>query len=316
MTTIDDDGDVSMNGTTSNGTKPASRTDDERSATQANKYRPFRVVEEQVTRNLRRLLDSTDAADVESSASSTMLAGALTLALSYINRRAIAWAEAHGGSRIDTTAATTAAAIDGGGVTAIGTARTTGRDNDGGGGTLQARILIISVSSSTDSAHQYIPIMNSIFACQRLHIPIDICKLSGDAVFLQQASDATRGVYMALHDPRGLLQYLMMAFLPDQRSRRHLVLPTRVDVDFRAACFCHRRIVNVGFVCSICLSIFCEPPDDGVCLTCGTQLVLGEYGAKPALVARKKQKKKRAKGANGAVASGSATPVPGATPGP
>ena len=72
----------------------------------------------------------------------------------------------------------------------------------------------MSVSGSTDSAHQYIPVMNSIFACQRLHIPIDVCKLSGDAVFLQQASDATKGVYMALSEPRGLLQYLMMAFLP------------------------------------------------------------------------------------------------------
>ncbi|KAF7116880.1 hypothetical protein CNMCM5793_005461 [Aspergillus hiratsukae] len=134
--------------------------------------------------------------------------------------------------------------------------------------------------------------MNCIFACQRLHIPIDVCKLSGDAVFLQQASDATKGVYMSLSEPRGLLQYLMMAFLPDQRSRRHLVQPTRVDVDFRAACFCHRRVVDIGFVCSICLSIFCEPPENGDCLTCGTHLEMGDYGAKPAVVARKKKKKK------------------------
>jgi transcription initiation factor TFIIH subunit 3 len=64
----------------------------------------------------------------------------------------------------------------------------------------------------------------------------------------------TRGIYMQLSSPLGLLQYLMMAFLPDQTSRRHLVLPTQVDVDFRAACFCHKRVVDAGFVCSICLS--------------------------------------------------------------
>lgn len=46
----------------------------------------------------------------------------------------------------------------------------------------------------------------------------------------------------------------MMAFLPDQTARRQLVLPTQVDVDFRAACFCHKKVVDVGFVCSICLS--------------------------------------------------------------
>ena len=96
--------------------------------------------------------------------------------------------------------------------------------------------------------------MNCIFACQRLQIPIDICKIAGDTVFLQQASDATRGTYIKLEHPRGLLQYLMMGFLPDQYSRRSLVAPTQVGVDFRAACFCHRRVVSTGFVCSVCLS--------------------------------------------------------------
>lgn len=234
------------------------------------------------------------------------MAGALTMALSHINRRSIAWAEAHGGSsQLDAaTGPTTAAAAAAG---------STDPDDANAAGNLKSRVLIMSVSSSTGSAHQYIPIMNTIFACQRLRIPIDVCKLSGDAVFLQQASDATRGVYMSLSEPRGLLQYLMMAFLPDQRSRKHLVLPSRIDVDFRAACFCHRRVVDIGFVCSICLSIFCELPENGECLTCGTQLELGDYGAKPAVVARKKKKKSKTR-ANGT--SAAATPTPTATPGP
>ncbi|GAQ09645.1 RNA polymerase II transcription factor B subunit 4 [Aspergillus lentulus] len=285
----DEDGDVAMNGSGAGS-----------AADQVNKYRPFRIVEEQVTRNLRELMDSTSGGDVAAT-TSTMMAGALTLALSHINRRSIAWADAHGGTAAGPTGAVEA------GSSGAGRAGT-----DTGAEALQSRILIISVSGSTDSAHQYIPIMNCIFACQRLHIPIDVCKLSGDAVFLQQASDATKGVYMSLSEPRGLLQYLMMAFLPDQRSRRHLVIPTRVDVDFRAACFCHRRVVDVGFVCSICLSIFCEPPENGDCLTCGTHLEMGDYGAKPAVVARKKKKKKvRTNGA-----SGTATPTPTPTPGP
>ncbi|GIC89317.1 TFIIH/NER complex subunit TFB4 [Aspergillus udagawae] len=288
-TGTDEDGDVTMNGSAAGA-----------AAAQVNKYRPFRIVEEQVTRNLRELIDLTSGADVAAT-TSTMMAGALTLALSHINRRSIAWAEAHGG----TAAGPTGAA--GAGSSGAGRAATEPAAEG-----LQSRILIISVSGSTDSAHQYIPIMNCIFACQRLHIPIDVCKLSGDAVFLQQASDATKGVYMSLSEPRGLLQYLMMAFLPDQRSRRHLVLPTRVDVDFRAACFCHRRVVDIGFVCSICLSIFCEPPENGDCLTCGTHLEMGDYGAKPAVIARKKKKKKvRTNGA-----SGTGTPTPTPTPGP
>lgn len=270
--------------------------------TQTNKYRPFRVVEEQVNQNLKQLIDSTTSEDLRGN-TSTMLAGALTLALSHINRRSIAWAEEHGGADLEDTAG------DGGGGAGAAASAPSRYPASSDDERLQSRILIVSVSGSSDSAHQYIPVMNSIFACQRLHIPIDVCKLSGDAVFLQQACDATKGVYMFVEQPRGLLQYLMMAFLPDQRSRRHLVLPTREDVDFRAACFCHRKVVNVGFVCSICLSIFCEPPPDGVCLTCGTLLDTGDLGVKPALLPRKKKKKKQR--ANGSPAVKPTTPSSG-----
>ncbi|KAL4776677.1 TFIIH subunit Tfb4/p34 [Aspergillus nidulans var. acristatus] len=302
-TSADSDGDVAMSNNNHMSTGGGSGR-----PSQVNKYRPFRIVEEQVTSNLRRLVDSTTRDDLDSGAS-TMMAGALTLALSHINRRTIAWAEAHGGG--DASSLSRSGDPDTSTTSMIARrSTTTTATNDGAAEGLQSRILIISVSSATGSAHQYIPIMNGIFACQRLHIPIDVCKLSGDAVFLQQASDATKGIYMSLSEPRGLLQYLMMAFLPDQRSRKHLILPTRVDVDFRAACFCHRRVVDIGFVCSICLSIFCEPPDNGDCLTCGTHLDTGDYGAKPAVVVRKKKKKKiRPNGV-------SATPTPTPTPGP
>ncbi|PWY74035.1 transcription factor TFIIH complex subunit [Aspergillus eucalypticola CBS 122712] len=292
---LDPDGDIPM--PTQQPQPPSNTT----TTTNINKYRPFRIVEEQVSSHLHNLMTQTTPSTLQST-TSTMMAGALTLALSHINRRTLAWNEAHGGD-IDTSNPN-----DPSSTTSTSSSNTKGTAES----TLQSRILILSVSSSTGSAHQYIPIMNAIFACQRLHIPIDVCKVSGDAVFLQQASDATKGVYMALDEPKGLLQYLMMAFLPDQRSRRHLVLPTRVDVDFRAACFCHRRVVDVGFVCSICLSIFCEPLGDGVCLTCGSRLDVSDYGAKPAVVARKK-KKKKVKG-NGVSAAGTPTPTP--TPGP
>ncbi|KAJ6113209.1 hypothetical protein N7512_008533 [Penicillium capsulatum] len=198
----DGDGDVAMNGT--NGA----------STPQTNKYRPFRQVEEQVTRNLADLMASTDSEDLRGN-TSTMLAGALTLALSHMNRRTIAWAEEHGGSKLEDAAAE--AGAGGGGSGAQGRYSASNDDER-----LQCRLLIIS---------------------WRRGLP---------AAGLRRY----KGVYMSLAEPRGLLQYLMMAFLPDQRSRRRLVLPTRVDVDFRAACFCHRRVVDVGFVCSICLSIF------------------------------------------------------------
>ncbi|CCC07324.1 unnamed protein product [Sordaria macrospora k-hell] len=143
-------------------------------------------------------------------------------------------------------------------------------------------------------------------------IAIDTLALRGSATFLQQASYITRGTFIRAQEPRGLLQYLMFGFgsgsapqglaaAGNQRSQQQakkedkanekaanaaaaakgggnkgqkflgsnasvadlLVTPSADSVDFRAA---------------ICLSIFCEVPEGAECLTCGTKLALGNYG--------------------------------------
>ena len=292
-----------------------------------NKYRPFRLVEEQVVRNLSSLLSDTTP-DAVSSSTSTMIAGALTLALSHINRESIAYAESLIGSGTGTAGDITSSNQISGSTEANSTS-------------LQSRILLISASPSTDLAHQYIPIMNAIFACQRLSIPIDVLSLpiphptsnptpttttsdppsksstestgsSDSTVFLQQAADATKGIFIPVKltsqtspasaletsstASQALLTYLLTSFLPSPGTRAaHLILPTRIDVDFRAACFCHRNVVSTGFVCSICLSIFCSVPENGVCLTCGTQLSIGNYGARPVVVPKKKAVRTKAR---------------------
>lgn len=43
-------------------------------------------------------------------------------------------------------------------------------------------------------------------------------------------------------------------FLPDCEQRSQLVLPPPAHVDYRAACFCHRNLIEIGYVCSVCLS--------------------------------------------------------------
>jgi transcription initiation factor TFIIH subunit 3 len=192
----------------------------------ANKYRPFRLVQDALLTSLPQLV-STTFSGLQPTTRTTSIAGALTLALTHINKQTTILSSAIPASSNPSHQSRNAPL-------------------------LLSRILILSVSG--DLAHQYIPIMNTIFACQRLSIPIDIAKIAGDNVFLQQASDATRGTYIKLEHPRGILQYLMMGFLPDQTSRSNLISPTQVGVDFRAACFCHRNVVDIGFVCSICLS--------------------------------------------------------------
>ncbi|KAF1946137.1 RNA polymerase II transcription factor B subunit 4 [Clathrospora elynae] len=259
-----------------------------------NKYRPFAVVENAILRNFAKLLNETSEGHVQATPT-TLIGGALSLALTHINKQTILHAP-------------TAASAESTSLAALADSENAHVDRV----PLTSRILIVSVSG--DLANQYIPVMNSIFAAQRKRIPIDILKLAGDTVLLQQASDATGGVYMKPERPEGLLQYLMMAFLPDVTARASLVVPSAGGVDFRAACFCHRNVVDIGFVCSVCLSIFCNPdlPDD-LCLTCGSYLSLRSAVTNPpALIPRKKKKKKKL-GTDSAT-PGANTPVGSGTP--
>ncbi|KAF2120598.1 RNA polymerase II transcription factor-like protein B subunit 4 [Lophiotrema nucula] len=260
-----------------------------------NKYRPFAMVETDILKNLEKLLAETKETHL-SSTPTTLIGGALSLALSYISKSTIL------ASPLDLSTAENPLSSLADSETSH-TARVP----------LTSRILIVSVSG--DLANQYIPVMNSIFAAQRKRIPIDILKLAGDTVLLQQASDATGGVYVKPERPEGLLQYLMMAFLPDATARRSLVMPSAGGVDFRAACFCHRKVVDVGYVCSICLSIFCEPNlPDNLCLTCGSYLSLrNAITPAPALIAKKKKKKKKIGGGTDSATPGG-TPAGGGTP--
>ena len=100
------------------------------------------------------------------------------------------------------------------------------------------------------------------------------------SVYLQQAFDLTGGLYVKVEQASGIAQVLNVSFLitssrpkviyeqwlsvlqtvflldADQRAK--FVVPERVQVDYRAPCFCHQKLVEVGFVCSVCLSGMCR----------------------------------------------------------
>jgi len=125
---------------------------------------------------------------------------------------------------------------------------------------------MVVLSATGDSAAQYINYMNVFFTAQKLGIPVDTCMLSQDSGLLQQGSDITGGLYIKVSHLGELLQYLTWLFLPGPSLRKMLGSPPPVKVDYRAACFCHRQLVDVGYVCSVCLSIFCK--FNPVCTTC------------------------------------------------
>eukprot|EP00112_Aurelia_sp_Birch-Aquarium-sp1_P022746 Seg652.4 transcript_id=Seg652.4/GoldUCD/mRNA.D3Y31 product="General transcription factor IIH subunit 3" protein_id=Seg652.4/GoldUCD/D3Y31 len=148
---------------------------------------------------------------------------------------------------------------------------------------LNARILI--VKGTNDVASQYMSVMSCIFAAQKNDIIVDGCTLGEDSGYLQQAADITGGNYLKVNSIAGLLQYLLWVFLPDPVIRKSLVLPAATQIDYRGACFCHRQLVDVGFVCSVCLSIYCKFIPR--CMTCQTLFKL------PALPMTSKAKKRK-----------------------
>merc|ERR1739838_463489 len=169
---------------------------------------------------------------------------------------------------------------------------------------LKSRILV--VKASEDDASQYMSIMNCIFAAQKHNVMIDACILGSNSGLLQQACDMTGGLYLKVAKEETFLQYLLTAFIIEGEFRKKSLMisindasssssPMSADdaglkenkVNYRAACFCHRQLVDIGFVCSVCLSIFCR--FSPICSTCETS-----FKPPMKLIRTKKAKKRRA----------------------
>eukprot|EP00903_Cladosiphon_okamuranus_P017624 g16234.t1 len=131
---------------------------------------------------------------------------------------------------------------------------------------IQARALVLS--GAPDVPETYNSVMNAIFSAQKAGILVDCAVLGESSTFLQQAAYLTDGLYLE-HKGVGIAQYMFATFLPSQSCRKYLKLRKQRSVDFRAACFCHKRVVDIAYVCSVCLSVFCE--FSPVCTTCGTR---------------------------------------------
>ncbi|KAB2030629.1 hypothetical protein E1A91_D05G251300v1 [Gossypium mustelinum] len=154
-------------------------------------------------------------------------------------------------------------------------------------GALHPHPRILCLQGSLDGPEQYVAIMNAIFSAQRSSVPIDSCYIgSQNSAFLQQASYITGGVHHKPQNLDGLFQYLMTIFATDLHSRSFIHLPKPVGVDFRASCFCHKNTIDMGYICSVCLSIFCKHHKK--CSTCGS--VFGQAQSEAASASDKKRK--------------------------
>ncbi|XP_017856109.1 PREDICTED: general transcription factor IIH subunit 3-like [Drosophila arizonae] len=133
---------------------------------------------------------------------------------------------------------------------------------------IRGRILIV-----TGSKEPPIPLaamqMNVFQVAARMGVVIDVCALELESSYMMRhAADITGGYYFSTSNFDTLSGVLLGLFLASPDVRQHLNYPIQPQADLRAMCFCHSKLVEMGFVCSCCLTVFCKyTPICGKCET-------------------------------------------------
>lgn len=69
---------------------------------------------------------------------------------------------------------------------------------------------------------------------------------------------------------QGLTSFLIFHLLPSIQAReKFFVSINKTKQTGLAVCFCHHQKIEIGYVCSSCLSIFCSKFKAPICSTCG-----------------------------------------------
>ncbi|XP_075266208.1 general transcription factor IIH subunit 3-like isoform X2 [Convolutriloba macropyga] len=133
---------------------------------------------------------------------------------------------------------------------------------------VKIRFLILKVSPILSA--EYLPLMNCLFACQKEKLIVDVFSLCFYTTSLQQMSALSNGTFFKCpEDANKILHFLSAHFLMSAEFReKKLIKPSSQLLDYKASCFCHRRLVDVGWICSVCLSVFCAFTP--ICITCSS----------------------------------------------
>ncbi|KAL6454077.1 TFB4 General transcription and DNA repair factor IIH subunit TFB4 [Candida maltosa Xu316] len=232
------------------------------------------MVDQAVLLQLNKLIEEITKNGNNNSTTSTSstLTGAISMALTYTNRMLT----------LDQSITTTTASA----------MTTSTLERSASSSSMKSRILIVSANDDDDL--KYIPLMNCIFASQKMKVPIDVAKLGHkNSSYLQQASDATKGVYLHIEDPKGVIQVLSTAFFIEPNLRPYIILPTNSNVNYRASCFITGKSVDLGYVCAVCLCIMSKLPEVGKCPACDSSFdkkIIAELNREPQVISKKKRK--------------------------
>ena len=139
---------------------------------------------------------------------------------------------------------------------------------------VHSRILVLGPGG--DFSGQYIQIMNASFAARRMQMKMD-CISTGSAAapMLEQLADVTDGFYLqmapdAIESQLPVTLALLCAV--DAHTRNYMAVPKPGSVGYKSSCVCHSKPIDIGFVCSRCLSVHCQVPQH--CVQCAVRLVL------------------------------------------
>ncbi|KAH7650539.1 hypothetical protein FG379_003611 [Cryptosporidium bovis] len=162
---------------------------------------------------------------------------------------------------------------------------------------LEDRIIVIDASKKDDYITQYVSLLNAGFASQKLGVVVDILSVSKepssllnnfvdicnglnlsyreviDSIVLEGSggnNNDTSMVYNKEYNDQGLITFLIFHFLPSIEARdKTFVRVNKSKQTGLVVCFCHHNKVDIGYVCSSCLSIFCSLFKAPICSTCG-----------------------------------------------
>ena len=127
-------------------------------------------------------------------------------------------------------------------------------------GKLDTKVFFVLPDQRTQP--HYVPMMNCSFASHKLDAVVDVIhivsdqsrKCSTESGTIQQLANISGGKYIKVLPKEGILHLLPVLFGTDSVLRKTLRLPLQAETDSRPTCFCHGKIINEGFVCSVCLS--------------------------------------------------------------
>lgn len=125
-------------------------------------------------------------------------------------------------------------------------------------------------------------LMNCVFVLEHREIVLDVLVHSDSSHdYLVQATQKTKGVCLVTAKlNKGLILYVMHALVISKSQRDAFKMPYLTKTNFSGSCTCHNEKTELGWVCSVCLAIYCQRGKErckGSCEYCGEKYDICDF---------------------------------------